>query len=172
MPGFLHIAAIDVIRQAHKNQKRKYTGEPYIVHPFAVAGLVSSVTNNDEMILAAYLHDTVEDTDITFELIQGIFGKEVRDLVFWLTDASKPEDGNRAERKKIDRLHIAAAPAAAKTIKLADLIDNTKSITAYDPVFAKVYMAEKKLLLEVLKDGDSELYGIAENLVRKYYEEK
>ena len=56
----------------------------------------------------------------------------------------------------------------AKTIKLADLIDNSKSILEYDPKFAKVYMAEKKLLLEVLEDGDKSLWLLAHKIVHDY----
>ena len=70
-------------------------------------------------------------------------------------------DGNREARKKIDREHIAKASPEAKTIKLADLIHNTQSIVRHDPGFAKIYLAEKELLLKVLKEGNEEMYGIA-----------
>lgn len=138
-------------------QLRKYTGQPYIVHPIAVASIVSSVSHTDEMLAAALLHDVVEDTRRTTDEITAEFGPDVAGLVGWLTDASRPEDGNRAVRKAIDRDHIARAPAAAKTIKLADLIDNSRSILAHDPGFARVYLPEKALLLEVLGEGDATL---------------
>ena len=122
---------------------RKYTGEPYINHPEAVVDIVSNVTHTPEMIAAAWLHDTVEDTKVPMQLIEREFGSEIAELVYWLTDKSTHEDGNRAARKAIDRLHIAQASPEAKTIKLADLLDNTASIIERDPDFAKVYMAEK-----------------------------
>lgn len=132
-------------------QLRKYTNKPYIVHPAEVASIVAQVPDaTEEMIAAAWLHDVVEDTGVTLDQVHLLFGADVAKLVFWLTDASKPEDGNRAARKAIDRAHIAAAPAAAQTVKLADLISNTKSIMAHDEKFAKVYLEEKKLLLEVM----------------------
>lgn len=132
-------------------QLRKYTNEPYVVHPAEVASIVATVPDaTEEMIAAAWLHDVVEDTEVTLDQVHLLFGADVAKLVFWLTDVSKPEDGNRAARKAVDRAHIAAAPAAAQTVKCADLISNTKSIVKHDPEFAKVYLEEKKLLLEVM----------------------
>ena len=138
-------------------QLRKYTNEPYIVHPIEVAGIVRSAGGTPTMIAAAYLHDVVEDTGVTIEVIREAFGSEVSDLVGWLTDVSRPDHGNRAQRKAIDRAHTAAAPAEAQTIKLADLISNTRSILEHDPKFAVTYLEEKRLLLEVLTRGEPTL---------------
>jgi guanosine-3',5'-bis(diphosphate) 3'-pyrophosphohydrolase len=135
-------------------QLRKYTGEPYIVHPAEVVSIVASVDHTPEMLAAAWLHDTVEDTGVTIETIRAEFSAEVADLVGWLTDVSRPDHGNRAARKAVDRAHSAAAPAAAQTVKLADLISNTKSIMEHDPDFARVYLKEKAMLLEVMTKGD------------------
>jgi len=150
---------------AHEGQMRKYTGEPYIVHPEEVAELVRSVPHTEEMLAAAWLHDTVEDTDVTLFDIAGKFGIEVATLVEWLTDVSGPADGNRAKRKAKDRSHVAGAPPDAKTVKLADLISNSRSIVQHDPSFAKVYLAEKALLLGVLRDGDAGLWHEAARIV-------
>lgn len=153
--------ALAFARKAHAGQKRKYTGDPYIVHPIAVASLVTRVRHTDAMVAAALLHDTREDTAVTDADIRTAFGDEVADLVDWLTDVSTSADGNRAERKKRDRDHIGAAPAAAQTIKLADVIDNSATIAALDPVFARVYLPEKIALLDVLQSGDPDLLGKA-----------
>lgn len=142
-------------------QVRKYTGEPYINHPAAVVEIVRSVPHTEVMLCAAWLHDTVEDTNATIDDIKREFGAEVAVLVEMLTDVSKPYDGNRKKRKAIDRDHTSKASPQAKTIKLADLIDNTKTIVAFDPEFAKVYLAEKRLLLDVLGDGDKTLFDLA-----------
>ena len=146
-------------------QVRKYTFEPYIVHPTEVASIVATVPHTNEMLAAAYLHDTVEDTGVSIVDIQKEFGNEVASLVGWLTDVSKPEQGNRAVRKAIDREHTAMAPAAAQTVKLADLIANSRSILAHDPAFAKVYLEEKRMLLEVLTRGDATLMAQARRIV-------
>lgn len=143
-------------------QLRKYTFEPYIVHPAEVAALVATVPGHTpEMVAAAWLHDTVEDTGVTIELIRSEFGVEVAELVGWLTDVSRPDHGNRAARKAVDRAHTAGAPAAAQTIKLADLIANTRSIMQHDEKFAVTYLAEKRMLLEVMTKGDPGLMAQA-----------
>lgn len=147
------------------DQRRKYTGEPYIAHPAAVVELVRSVPHTDEMIAAAWLHDTVEDTPVTLADVEREFGAEVAALVEQLTDVSRPEDGNRKKRKAIDREHTAKASVQAKTIKLADLIDNTRSIVEHDQDFAKVYLVEKAALLEVLGEGDAMLWAMAAAMV-------
>lgn len=146
-------------------QVRKYTGEPYIVHPAEVVSIVESVPHTPAMLAAAWLHDVVEDTKVTRDIILNEFGLVVATLVDWLTDVSCPEDGNRERRKELDRLHIANAPDEAQTIKLADLISNTRSITAHDPNFAKVYLNEKRLLLEVLTRGDASLMAQARKMI-------
>ncbi len=145
----------------HKGQVRKYTGEPYALHPKAVMEIVKKVPHTEAMLCAAWLHDTVEDTPCTLEDVRKMCGDEVAVLVEMLTDVSKPEDGNRTTRKAIDRAHTAKASPQAKTIKLADLIDNTRSITKHDPAFAKVYLAEKALLLGVLMEGNGALWNMA-----------
>lgn len=163
-------AAFEFALKAHDGQLRKYTNEPYINHPIEVAQIVSGVTSDHECICAAFLHDVIEDCGVTNEdLIGAGFGEEIIDLVWQLTDVSKPEDGNRANRKALDREHIANASPKAKTVKLADLLSNTRSIVKHDADFAKVYMAEKKLLLEVLKEGHPSLYFRASLFVSAYY---
>ncbi len=150
---------------ARVEQVRKYTGEPYINHPRAVVEIVRTVPHTEQMLVAAWLHDTVEDTGTTFNDIRREFGAEVADLVAWLTDVSRATDGNRKVRKTIDREHTAQAPPDAKTIKLADLLDNSKSIVERDPEFAVTYLEEKRLLLEVLREGATTLWQRANEFV-------
>ena len=150
---------------AHGDQKRKYTGVPYIVHPIEVMEIVKTVPHDDEMLAAALLHDVVEDTDVTIEEILAAFGDDVASLVADLTDVSKPEDGNRKLRKGLDRDHSAESSARAQTVKLADLISNSADILENDPSFAKVFLAEKELLLEVLVKGNVDLHARAATYV-------
>lgn len=156
----LEIRAREFATEAHDlvGQARKYTGEPYINHPASVVELVRGVRHTQEMLAAAWLHDTVEDCGVDLLEIHCLFGIGVARLVSMLTDVSKPEDGNRAKRKAIDRAHTALCSPEAATVKLADLIDNTRSIVEHDPAFAKVYLAEKRLLLGVLRHGDKTLW--------------
>lgn len=150
---------------ASVSQLRKYTNEPYIVHPAEVVSIVASRPHNSEMLAAAWLHDVVEDTGVPVTLIWSEFGSVVASYVNWLTNPSKEEDGNRERRKSIDREFIRNAPAEVKTIKLADLISNCSSIVQHDQKFAKTYLEEKRLMLEVLREGDSVLFERAASIV-------
>lgn len=152
--------------KAHEGQFRKYSGMPYIVHPVEVATIVQTVEGHtDEMIAAALLHDVVEDTDYTFEDIAEQVSPEVAELVRGLTEVSRPQDGNRALRKAMDREFLAIQSAEVQTIKYADIISNTQDIRANDPKFAEIYIAEMKLLLDVMTKGDAKLREKAKEIV-------
>lgn len=159
---YFAIAAHEAIQQ-----KRKYTGESYYLHPYSVANMVKEYGGTEDVVCAAFMHDCAEDTGVKIETIDFLFGDTVGELVWGLTDISKPEDGNRATRKAIDRAHTAEQSAECKTIKLCDLIDNAGSILQHDKKFAKVYIKEKELLLEVLNEGDERLWNVANDIVQK-----
>jgi len=165
MENDLELRAYQFARFAHEGQFRKYTGGPYIVHPVAVATMVRSVPHTKAMVCAAYLHDVLEDPPVSGETLCNLFGLEVTHLVYWLTDVSKPSDGNRAARKAIDREHLRHAPPEAKTIKLADLLDNSTSILQHDQGFAKTYIQEMDLLHPVLSTGDPTLLARVKEVV-------
>ncbi len=152
---------------ARINHLRKYTFQPYDIHLQAVARRVASVCDDPAMIAAAWLHDTVEDTPATFEDLEREFGCDVAALVKELTDVSKPSDGNRTVRKAIDRQHLSTVSPRAKTIKLADIIDNCVDICSHDPVFGRIYLEEAKALLEILREGDPRLHREAEETLAK-----
>src|SRR5690242_10154745 len=139
------------------DHRRKYSKQPYDVHLAAVADLVADVTEDAEMIAAAWLHDVVEDTPVTLDDVAREFGPAVARLVDELTDVSRPGDGNRAARKAIDRAHLAAASPRAKTVKLADLCHNVEDICRHDAGFGRVFLAEMEALLAVLGEGDAKL---------------
>ena len=155
----------------HMGQDRKYTKVPYICHPLAVMEIVRTVTDDEDMLVAAVLHDVVEDTPVEISTIKMLYGDRAAELVGWLTDASVPGDGNRKARKYIDRAHTANAPPDAKTIKLADLIHNTESITQHDADFSRVYMKEMELLLDVLTEGNLVLWNRAHRALQDYQNE-
>ena len=154
--------------QAHADagQRRKYTDEPYIVHPAAVAELVRSVTDDEHMLAAAWLHDTVEDTPSTLQDIESHFGARVAELVDMLTDTAQPSAKNRAARKLAHFRHTAAASPEAQTIKLADIIDNTRAIVQFDADFARVYLIEKQIQIQLLKQGDKQLWQQAAHSIQ------
>jgi len=160
--------ALEFAADAHKHQTRKYSGRPYIEHPLAVARMVGRFNHDDEMIIAALLHDTVEDTSVTLIDIQREFGPGVAALVSDLTDVSGPTDGNRRTRKNKDLLHTAAAQPRAKTVKLMDLVHNSVSIIRHDTDFARVFLDEMHRMLDVLQDAsDPRAWVLAQRIYIK-----
>ncbi|MGF6608501.1 (p)ppGpp synthase/HD superfamily hydrolase [Paraburkholderia sp. WSM4175] len=152
------------------NQRRKYTGEPYATHLAEVAELVTGVQGaTAEMVAAAWLHDTVEDTAVPLSLIETEFGTGVGRLVGELTAISTPDDGDRATRKALDRAHTAHASADAQTIKAADLISNLRTVEVRDSEFAAIYMREKRLLLDVLTRADERLRSDVRTMIDDYF---
>ena len=156
--------------QAHAlvEQKRKYTGEDYIVHPIRVAKIVEQFGGSDDQIAAAFLHDVVEDTDVDILDVRMEFGNDIGEIVDGLTDVSQPSDGNRKLRKAMDRANSADASAEAQFVKCADIIDNSADISANDPNFSKVYKQEMLELLTVMdKVSDTEIFAQALRSVQK-----
>ncbi len=152
--------ALEFARLAHGEQKRKFTNEPYIEHPKRVAEMVKQVPHTDAMICAAYLHDVVEDTPVKLEEIEGKFGREVAGLVHELTDEFMKEaypQLNRKTRKKKEVERQAGMSVQAKTIKLADVIDNTRDIIKNDKDFSVKYIPEMLALVEALQGGNFQL---------------
>lgn len=155
--------AMEFAREVHKDQVRKYSGNPYVDHLTEVAGITASVlaggTELHEVMLAtAWLHDCVEDQGVTKSTLIEQFGERVADGVMWLSDL---EEGNRTNRKALSRRRLMQAPEWVQTIKCADLISNTSSIAMHDPVFAELYLDEKRMLLEVMDGADDRLRQIA-----------
>lgn len=151
--------------EAHGTQRRKYTGEPYVVHTQEVAELVRSAGGDPIMVAAAHLHDVVEDTPVTLEQVRDVFGPAVAELVGNLTDQVPLAFGNRKARKRAESDRLAGCSGAVQTIKLADIISNTVSIAEHDPGFARVYLAEMRYLVPKLVGGDADLLARAREIV-------
>jgi (p)ppGpp synthase/HD superfamily hydrolase len=159
----------DLFAKAPKNRVRKYTGEPYVVHPIEVAGILREHGVYDENVLAAALcHDLLEDTNTSYFELSEKTNPDVARLVAEVTQPSKSSDGNRAVRKQKDLEHYAEASPDGMSIKVADLISNSRTIIVHDPKFAKVYMAEKEALLKVLFNAHPSLLDHANRIVEAY----
>lgn len=156
-------------RYAHRNQVRKGTGDAYWTHTERVGAKAQALGLSDDVVAAAYLHDTIEDTGATTELLAELFNDNVALGVWWLSDQSKSSDGNRKVRKAIDRAHIAQAPKQIKTVKLIDSEDNLLDIRETDPNFAPTYFREKRDLLEVLQDGDARMVQAVTKLIDDFF---
>lgn len=145
----------------HSEQKRKYTNEPYVEHLRRVVALVKSVPHTEEMVVAAWLHDIIEDTDVTLPDIQSRFGPKVASMVDMLTKTTKASDCSRSERHRLEKERMSKMTPEEQTIKLADIIDNARNIREHDSHFADVYLSEKRDQLEMLKAGNPTLLAVA-----------
>lgn len=128
--GLLDRAIIFAVK-AHAGTERRGKGFPYIVHPMEAMEIVSTITSDQELLAAAALHDTVEDTDVTLEQIRQEFGERIADLVADESDTFTPgvseEDSWHARKQAaIDRL--AKASHDAKIVAIGDKLSNMRAI--------------------------------------------
>jgi len=175
----------EFVKQQHGSQVRKYTGEPYTNHLLNVAEIVSGYTDNKGLeIEIALCHDLFEDTEceplfIATALVQaGYDDKEgiaivngIEDLTDFYTTDFYP-DTNRSERKAKEAIRLGGISEISKTVKYADIIDNSESIMQHDTNFAKVYMTEIKNSLDEMgkqNKGNPQLYLRAYKYVYLYY---
>lgn len=116
---------------AHANTERRGKGFPYIVHPMEAVEIVATITPDQELLAAAVLHDTVEDTDVTVEQIRAQFGDRIAKLVDAESDqftegVSEVDSWRGRKQAAIDRL--AAASHDAKIVAMGDKLSNMRAI--------------------------------------------
>ncbi|WP_231478015.1 HD domain-containing protein [Xylanibacter brevis] len=136
--------------RAHAGTERRGKGFPYVVHPLEAMAIVATMTPDQELLAAAALHDTVEDTDVTTEQIRLEFGERVAALVAAETDirmdGMKREDSWHARKQAaIDRL--AQASTDAKMVALGDKLSNMRAI-------ARDYAAQNDRLWQLFRTAD------------------
>ena len=118
--------------KAHSGTERRGKGYPYIVHPLEAVEIVATMTNDQELLAAAALHDTVEDTNVTVEQIREEFGDRVADLVASESDTfeegvSEEDSWHARKQAAIDRL--GKASREAKMVALGDKLSNMRAIS-------------------------------------------
>ncbi len=116
--------------EKHSNQQRK-SGEPFIVHPVSVARILSDLNMDATSVVAGFLHDTLEDTDTTYEEIESLFGKEVADIVEGVTKIGRIKFRNvkEAQAENFRKLILATAKDIRVVIvKLADRLHNMQTL--------------------------------------------
>lgn len=128
---------------AHKHQK--YGEHPYITHLADVVARVTTITQDPEIIAAAWLHDTVEDTEVTIEQIKQQFGDNVANIVWAVTGHGE----NRKEKMANAIAKIAQTPGS-ELVKSADRLSNVSASLANNPKKLKMYRDEHKDLSPVL----------------------
>ncbi|MFD9732912.1 RelA/SpoT family protein [Umezawaea sp. NPDC059074] len=126
-------SAYDVAEEKHRPQRRK-SGDPYITHPLAVATILGELGMDTTTLVAALLHDTVEDTDYSLEALREDFGDEVARLVDGVTKLDKVKLGAAAEAETIRKMVIAMAKdPRVLVIKLADRLHNMRTMRFLPP---------------------------------------
>ena len=156
----LILEAARFARQAHANQTRKFTNQPYVAHVARVAGRVAAhpdVTAED--VAAAFLHDVVEDTSYTLADLDSTFGRNVSTAVDWLT--KRPNEGLAAYQR------LANAPDQVKLIKLVDRIDNLSDWAAAPADFLDHYVDDTKTLVGFVGNAHPTLQAELASLVAK-----
>lgn len=162
-------------RAAHNsiNQKRKYTGEDYTVHTEQVAYIVMDRGGDDEMVIAALLHDVVEDVNVfpyNLKGIEGTFGKRVAGLVEELSDVYTHEafpNMNRKTRKQNESTRMGQISADAQSIKFADMLSNGYDIVKHDKGFGRVYLREIEENVRGMVKGDTVLLCKVMQMIHK-----
>lgn len=160
---------LDFVKYWHKDQVRKYTGEPYWYHLVEVAEILESV-GLGKLQLIALGHDLLEDTDCTEDDIRSALDFDYQTKIWvingikQLTDVYTSKDYpdiNRKQRKWMECNRLKGISVDCQNVKYADLISNTRSIAQHDPNFAKVYLNEKRDILIHLNKGDKDLLEMA-----------
>lgn len=184
--------AIDFATHAHHGQKRK-SGEPYITHPLAVAGILIDWAMDIDTILAGVLHDTVEDTDATLDEIESLFGRDVAFLVDGVTKVGQARAGMKhlahylpQTTDNLSKLLIAISQdVRVIIIKLADRLHNLRmlqymkpakqqkiakeSLEVFGPMADRLGMGQVRMQIEELAFSylDPTEFGRLKNLMKK-----
>jgi len=149
------VKAYEFSKEKHGSQVRKFSGLPYFSHPKEVARIVEDLTKDEDLIIVALLHDTIEDTNTTYDEIKKLFGKKIADFVVELTS-----DDKRSIRKFGKGLYLGMKMSEmtqeALVVKLADRFHNVKYLEGDDVPFKfiKKYYHETWVILGIVKRSD------------------
>lgn len=149
--------------ECHRGQFRKYTNEPYIVHPRRVLSLykrleskrVSGISGSNRSI--CLLHDVIEDCDVTHSQLVNNFGYTVANGVMALTNRYTKKDFpdlNRGERSVLEAVRLSGINPGLQEIKVLDMIDNLTDFAQNDPSYFPKYLEEKKFCVQLMSIGD------------------
>ena len=119
--------AIQEAAVAHGAQKRKDTDIPYITHPFMVAMILSEAGYTEDEVVAGVLHDTLEDTRLTEDDIENLFGKHVAGIVVGCTEPNGALDWVDRKQHTID--YLKTAPSEVRAVSCADKLHNVRCMT-------------------------------------------
>ncbi len=157
----------------HGAQRRKGgAAEPYVNHVLEVARLVADAleTSDEPLVMAALLHDTLEDTETSYEELTGLFGEDVASLVAEVTDDKTLPN---AERKRLQVEHAATRTRRAQMIKIADKISNLRSMAVsppagWDEARKREYVKWARAVVAALTEPNATLLAEFERTWRQY----
>jgi GTP pyrophosphokinase len=166
--------ALDFAYKLHDGQCRA-SGEPYILHPIAVAAILKDLGGSNAMIAAGFLHDVVEDTDVSCDQIEEMFGKEVRQLVEGVTKLSKLsfESKTESQAENFRRMFLAMAQDIRVIIvKLADRLHNMRTLEHLRPEKQVLISRETREIFAPLANrlGLGQIKWELEDIAFKYIE--
>jgi guanosine-3',5'-bis(diphosphate) 3'-pyrophosphohydrolase len=162
----LILRAVAFAAHKHRDQRRKdKDASPYINHPIQLATVLweEGGVHDPEVIAAALLHDTLEDTETTWQELRGVFGEEIADVVLEVTDTKWIK---KALRKRLQVARAAHSSENAKLVKLADKICNLRDIGAHPP--AGWSLERKRQYFEWAKEVIDQLRGTHPELERRF----
>lgn len=146
----MYESALLFATEKHKNQVRKFNGEPYVTHPIRVANTVKEFTSDERIIVTALLHDTIEDTDATREEIETNFGVEVANMVCALSN-------DKVELKRLGKTaylteKMNSLSDSELLVKLADRLDNIRDLSHDNETWSMQYMLQTDAIITCLKN--------------------
>ncbi|MFX1296253.1 MAG: HD domain-containing protein [Promethearchaeota archaeon] len=141
--------ALQFASKFHSNQLRKYSQDPYINHPKGVVKILDEFNVEFELIVTAYLHDVLEDTNATYGEIEEIFGTRIAKLVQELTSDRLLQDKMGKVKYLTEKMNTMSSEAL--TVKLADRLDNVSGLGKCELEFRERYMKETMEILSGIK---------------------
>jgi len=165
--------ALNFAKEKHEGQSRKIKNQPYINHPISVAKILRENKTShkiNELIAAAFLHDTLEDTNTTEHELEQLFGKLITSLVVELTTNEKEKEKLGKGKYLADKMSNESKMSNwALVIKLADRLDNVSDLKNTNEEFRKRYTKETHYILEVLEKNRN-LSSTHKKLIKKIEE--
>lgn len=151
--------ALEFATDAHADQIRKYTRDDYITHPTRVATIIQCLRPYDTIsIAAALLHDIVEDTNVTPQIICNTFNRDIEYIVTGCTEIIQEKIIARKNRKRTAAKVYASYDYRVQNIKMADMIDNVSDLLNYQTIagieYTYRYIQEKIYLCSLLMKAD------------------
>lgn len=167
--------AIEFATKKHKGQTRESNdNEPYINHVMRVYNTIIQYGYgvDENVAIAAILHDTVEDTNTSYEEICNEFGSIVMNYVLLLTNTVSSRQVGRHAYHEVNFHRIVNAPRQVQAIKIADMMDNLSDVaTTFDKKFAEKYLDEKVSIVEAISSKwyNQPMYIDLKNIIREQY---